>query len=96
MPSKRPSSPTGGSEANGAASVSVPPNAMRDKRGRAEEGLDERGEFEDQWDDEFEEEDVQYNGEDSDDDDDDGMDGASRETGMEGDVDGESAPAFHF
>jgi ribosome assembly protein RRB1 len=91
MAPKRPSSPTLG-PSDGAASK-VTANAQRERGGRAEGGIDERGEFEDQWEDEFEEEDVDFDNQEDDDDDDDEDDshmGESRETGMEGDVDGVS------
>ena len=85
MPPKRPSSPTGDAD----TSFKSPANAQRERSTRAEDGIDERGEFEDQWEDEFEEEDIAYDSM-SDEDDDDGSHlGESRETGMEGDVDGE-------
>lgn len=83
MPPKRPSSPSG----DGDSSFKAPANAQRERGGRAEDGLDERGEFEDQWEDEFEEEEVDFDNQEDDDDDDSHL-GESRETGMEGDVNG--------
>jgi ribosome assembly protein RRB1 len=84
MPPKRPSSPEG----DGDSSFKAPANTQRERSGRAADGIDERGEFEDQWEDEFEEEEVDFDNEEDDDDDDSHL-GGSRETGMEGDVDGQ-------
>lgn len=84
MPPKRPSSPS----RDGDSSFKSPANAQRERSTRAEDGIDERGEFEDQWEDEFEEEDIAYDN--MSDEDDDSHLGESRETGMEGDVDGAS------
>lgn len=96
MPPKRPSSPTGDPD----TSFKSPANAQRERSTRAEDGIDERGEFEDQWEDEFEEEDIAYDNMSDEDDDDDSHLGESRETGMEGDVDGEldilSRFSIHF
>ena len=90
MPPKRPSSPSGDAD----SSFKAPANAQRERSSRAEDGVDERGEFEDQWEDEFEEEDIAYDNM-SDEDDDDSHLGESAETGMEGDVDGEFRIALH-
>lgn len=88
MAPKRPSSPT--READ--STFKSPANAQRERSNRAEDGIDERGEFEDQWEDEFEEEDVAYDNAEDDDEDDGSHLGELRETGMEGDVDGRFLP----
>jgi len=87
MPPKRPSSP--GPVANGAGGGKVAATSTRDRaamRDLADGAHDERGEFEDAWEDEFEEEDVQSDDEEQDDDDDDDdVEGVIRggDTGME-------------
>merc|ERR1711939_877454 len=65
MPPKSPSSP--GPVANGAGGGKVAATSTRDRaamRDLADGAHDERGEFEDAWEDEFEEEDVQSDDED--------------------------------
>lgn len=94
MAPKRPSSP--GPAANGSKVATTSSNRER-RTGAGEDGLDERGEFEDAWEDEYEEEDVLSNDEDEEDEDmlEDGVDGVIRggksaETGMEKDVNGKA------
>lgn len=95
MAPKRPSSPGPTSS----AAAKSPANENRQRRGGAaaadggDNHVDERGEFEDAWEDEFEEEDVEEGESDSEDEGDDGEEGGmsrreARETGMEGDVSG--------
>jgi len=97
MPPKRPSSP--GPVANGAGGGKVAATSTRDRaamRDLADGAHDERGEFEDAWEDEFEEEDVQSDDEEQDDDDDDDdVEGVIRggDTGMEDGVNGEGRPS---
>lgn len=97
MPPKRPSSPVDGSSSNTAKSPATA--ASRERRagnGNHDADVDERGEFEDAWEDEFEDEEIDSGDEDEDADSDDDVDGQqggmgkNRVTGMEDDVDGQS------
>lgn len=92
MPPKRPSSPVNGSNSNAKSPATAASRERRAGNGAPAAAdnsadIDERGEFEDAWDDEFEEEDI-LSGEEDEDSDEDGMEGGNRVTGMEDGVDG--------
>lgn len=99
MPPKRPSSPANGSSSNGTAK-SPATAASRDRRAGVSSSndaeLDERGEFEDAWEDEFEEEEIESGDDDADEDSEtEATMGKNRVTGMEDDVDGQSGAYPH-